>query len=220
MKPHSRRPRVILVLRELRRAAIACAILTFSSLICSAAEIAIGVLSFDVFIPASSTPGVNAFDVFNNTGATYGPTIGSMYIADPVNLDNLSLTVLLNGGGQQTLSLGNLAPGELLDASGNPTVQFPSTTTFVSAVLTGTMDSTNLTLSNGSTGTFSPSFSVDLIPSSGMTLVAGQDLAAIEADYQTVIPEPGTGWLFLIACSIAAKAIVRWPKPQQTPRNN
>jgi hypothetical protein len=168
---------------------------------CPADSLSVGVLSFDVFIPASGTPGVNAFDIFNYTGPTYGPTLGAPYVSPPVTLGNLSLTVLFQGGASQTFTPANVAPGELLDSMGNPVIQFPSTTNFTSALLTATLSATNLQLSNGSTFNASSLLSVSLTPSSGMNLQAGTDLALINAQSAAAAgtPEPASLGLVLLS---------------------
>ena len=157
-------------------------------------QVVTGLLSFDVLIPAGNgSPGIDAFDLFNLTGPAYGPAAGSPYVADSLTLDNVVLTAFFAGGSWQTFDLGNLAPGELVDAGGNPVVQFPGSAEFTSATLSATLSQTTFTLSDGSTFTASPSISVDLTPSSGGLLAAGVDLAAIYAEPAgTATPEPGT----------------------------
>jgi len=172
-------------------------------------EIVVGVLSFDVFIPAgNNSPGISAFDIFNFTGPAYGPAAGSPYVADSLTLDNVVLTAFLSGGSWQTFDLGNIGPGELLDAGGNPVVQFPGSWQFTSATLTATLSETTVTLSDGSTFTASPSISVDLTPSSGGLLAAGLDFAPIYAEAATgAVPEPGT--LLSLPLGLLAMALLR-----------
>jgi len=166
----------------------------------AASEIVVGLLSFDVYIPAGASPGINAFDIYNFTGPTYGPFAGAPYVTDSLSLDNTLLTVYFQGGSSETaLGPDDLAPGELL-IGGVPPVQFPSTTQFVSATLTATLSQTTFTLSDGSTFTASPSISVDLTPSSGGVLVAGVDFAPIYAEsVAAATPEPCTGVLLVLA---------------------
>lgn len=164
-----------------------------------ASEIVVGLLSFDVYIPAGASPGINAFDIYNFTGSTYGPFAGAPYAADALTLDDTSLTVYIQGGSSETaLGPDDLAPGELL-IGGVPPVQFPSATQFVSATLTATLSATTFTLSDGSTFIASPSISVELTPSAGGVLVAGVDFAPIYAEsLATATPEPGTGLLLIL----------------------
>jgi MYXO-CTERM domain-containing protein len=182
-----------------RYVVLALVLLGIASTPAVASEVPIGLLSFDVFIPAGNGPGIDAFDIFNFTGPTYGPFAGAPYAADALTLDNAILTVYFLGGSSQ-LVLGpeDIGPGELL-FGGFPPVQFPSNTQFVSAVLSGTLSQTTFTLSDGSTFTASPSISVDLTPSSGGVLVAGVDFVPIYAESAAAgTPEPCTGVLLLL----------------------
>ena len=157
-----------------------------------ASEIPVGLLSFDVFISANGTPGINAFDIFNFTGSNFGPAVGPPYAADPLTFDNATLTVNSQSG-SSVINLGNIGPGELLDSSGNPIIQFPSVENFTSALFTATLSSTNFALSDGTTFTASGSISVDLLPSSGSSLQPGVDFAVINAEPAPVaMPESNT----------------------------
>lgn len=194
--------------RNRLRLAAALPILFVACGYCYGDSVPIGVLSLDVFIPASGTPGVNALDIFNYTGPTYGPALGSPYVSSSVTLDNLSLTVFFLGGGSQTFTPGNLNPGELVDSMGNPVIQFSSTTNITSALLTATLSSTTLTLSNGSAFNALPPISVDLTPSSGSTLSAGLDLVLIEAESSTTAssPEPASLGLSILGLVLIVRS--------------
>jgi hypothetical protein len=118
-----------------RRVALARRILlTLGLLSCAlglarAEGIAIGLLSFDVFIPASTTlpvQGTNAFDIFNYTKPTFGGILGAPFASDSLSFENVSPHGDPQSGSPQTFNLGNLGPGEALDANGNPLIQFPS----------------------------------------------------------------------------------------------
>jgi len=184
-------------------------LLGLASLPAARAEVIVGILSFDVFIPAgANSPGIDTFDIFNFTGPAYGPLAGSPYVPDSVTLDNVILTAFFMGGAWQTFDLGNLDPGQLLDSGGNPVVQFPGSAQFTSATLTATLSQTSFTLSDGSTFTASPSISVDLAPSSGGLLVAGVDFAPIYAEPSGgAAPEPGT--LVLLPLGLMAVAALK-----------
>ena len=184
-----------------RRIVVMLASALFASTVARASEIPIGLVSFDVFIPASGTPGVNAFDIFDFTGPIFGPAVGPPYAADSLTFQNATLIVFFQDGSSQAINLGNIGPGELLDSNGNPVVQFPSTDNFTSAV--ATLSPTSFMLSDGSAFRASASISADLLPSSGSLLVAGTDFAIVNAEPVAVIPEPAnwvllsTGWLLL-----------------------
>jgi hypothetical protein len=83
-------------------------LLGLAALPAARSETVVGVLSFDIFIPAgNSSPGISAFDTFNLTGPSYGPLAGSPYVADNLTLDNVVLTAFLSGGSSQIFDLGN-----------------------------------------------------------------------------------------------------------------
>ena len=183
-----------------RRILLTLALFSFGLGLASAEGIKIGLLSFDVFIPASTTPpvqGINAFDIFNYTGPTFGGTLGPPFASESLTFENASLMVTPGSGSPQTFSFGNIGPGELLDANGNPVVQFPSTDNFVSATFTATLSPTTFKLSDGSTLVASGALSAELIPSSGSLLQANVDSVVI---FATPVPEPGV--LALLAPAI------------------
>src|ERR1700738_3975513 len=83
--------------------------------VASAAPISLGVVSFDVLIPGGpGAPGVNAFTVSNLTGdpSASGFALPPDFPAiTPLTLRGASL--MLNGAsGFQTISLGDLGPGQ------------------------------------------------------------------------------------------------------------
>ena len=124
---------------KIRRIVILVASLSLALGIARADNIAIGVLSFENLIPSSTTPGINFFDIFNLSGSTFGPFAGSPYASDSLTFQSTTLTVNPDGGSPKALTLGDIGPGELLDTSGNPVIQFPTTDNFTSAILTATL---------------------------------------------------------------------------------
>jgi hypothetical protein len=155
----------------------------------SASLIDIGLISYDVVIPAGIAPGVNAIDLFNYTGQAFGPFAGSPYVITSVHFTDAELVVSLVGGGSviefQNVDTG---PGEYLFPS-----DFPSTTEIASAEFTATLNVTSLNLSDGDTFDALADISVDLLPSSGGALQPGVDFAPIYAQSAgTATPEPGT----------------------------
>jgi len=189
-----------------RRVVLVVASVLLASALVRADQLPIGLVSFDVFIPASATgPGTNAFDIFNYTGPTYGPTVGPPYAADALTFDNATLRVNLQGGSSQVVNLGSIGPGELLDSGGSPVVQFPSIDNFTSALFKATLSPTSFMLSDGTTFKASASVSAHLVPSSGSSLQAGVDLVVINAQPVTVTPEPGT-WV-LVGTGLALAAL-------------
>jgi hypothetical protein len=193
----------------LKRQILFAVLLSLAWMPAAKSGVVLGLLSFDVVIPAGiSSPGISAFDIFDFTGAAYGPLAGLPYAADSLTLDNVVLTALLSGGGEQTIDLGDIGPGELLESNGSPVVQVPGSWQFTSATLTGTLSQPTFTLSDGSTFTASPSISVSLTPSSGGLLTAGVDFSPIYAEAATgAVPEPGT--LLSLPLGLLAVAAIR-----------
>lgn len=170
-----------------------------------AGEVTIGLVSFDQFIPASgSVAGINAFEVFNFTGPIFGPAVGPPYSADSLTFTSATLKVNFVGGTSQTISLGDIGPGELLDSSGNPPVvqQFPTTDNFVSATFTATLSPPAFMLSDGTTFTAKGTITADITASSGSTLVAGPDSAVINAEQTGAIPTPEPSSFLLMAVDL------------------
>lgn len=179
------------------------ALLLVGSVSGRAGEVTVGLLSFDQFIPASgTTPGVNAFDIYNFTGSTWGSFAGLPYASDPLSFTNATLTVEYELACTtvicphvvvvfpKTVNLGDIAPGELLDSSGNPIAQFPSTDLFLSATLTATLTPATFQLSDGTTFTAGGSITANLTAPPNHFLVAGTDFAPINAQPAQITPEP------------------------------
>jgi hypothetical protein len=179
--------------------------------------IAIGLLSFDVFIPSSITPpitGINAFDVFNFTGPTFGGLLGSPYASDPLTFENASLTVTPANGPSQVFSLGDIGPGELLDKNGNPPVEFPAAANFTSATFTATLSPADFRVSDGTTFDAFASVSATLTPSSGSFLQAGVDVVVINAQASQTA-EPSTLALAGTALTVMFYLFARKPRYRQ-----
>jgi hypothetical protein len=180
--------------------------LLFFSAVASAEIVDLGVFSFDNLIPAGATPGVNVFDISNFTGATWSLPPDYPVVTE-LTLQDAMLT--LNGsGGPQQISLGDIAPGLFTPPS---SVQFVDTETFTSAILTGMLSDTSLSLFDGTSFTAaSPTFSATILPSIGSDLTAGVDFAVISASGQaSSTPEPTTAALLtgglLLLATIARK---------------
>jgi hypothetical protein len=164
----------------------------------------IGVLSFDNLIPGdANSPGVNAFNITNLTGDPAGGGFAlppDFPVYSPITFVDATLILSLADGSSQALALGGIGPGPLLDPGTGlplPSMQFPGSTLFLSATLSGTLSDTNLTLFDGSMLVTSSSFSATLLPSSGPYLNPG-DLTLITV---TPVPEPGT--LVLLGTGLA-----------------
>lgn len=171
--------------------------------------IPIGTLSFDSFIPE-----VNAFNISNYTG---DPAVGGYSLPPDLPVfDGLTLIGsyidIITDNGSQTISLGDISPGPLLDPSGNPllSLQYLETENILSATLSGQLSMTSFYLYDGSLfNADSDLFSVLLNPSSGGYLTAGLDLAVIDIAGQTTtsVPEPAT--ILLMASGIGMIAVYR-----------
>jgi hypothetical protein len=161
-----------------------------------ASAIAIGHLSFDVFIDTTNeSPGVNAFNISDFSGTFDLPP--DFPASTALTLTNATLIVDPTGGPPQVISLGNIVPGPLLDPTDEsplPILQFPSTLSFTSAGLMATLSPTTFVLSNGDLFVADPVISVTLSPSSGSLLVPGDD--ALITARSAAVPEPETWMLF------------------------
>jgi hypothetical protein len=159
-----------------------------------ASTILLGSLSYDTFIPASGdgSPGVNAFDIANLTGAFSLPE--DFPVADDLTFQSAMLTLTLADMSQQTFDLGDIAPGFLLDGDGNPLVQVSSDGNFISAEFTANLSSLSFTLFDGTPVTAGSSVLHALLtPSNGQTLVADADFSPIStSNTAATTPEPGS----------------------------
>jgi len=178
------------------RWAISVVLLTFAfSVGARGATLYLGVLSFDVLIPGPS--GVNAFNISNFTGDPLGGGFAlppDFPVYDSLTFANSGLTI--TNGGPVMFALGGIAPGTF-DSGGS--LEFPDSTSFVSAQFSATLSQTNLLLSDGTTFIAdSPAITAIMLASAGPSLVAGADFALISVtgDFSTGVPEP-TSFLLL-----------------------
>lgn len=169
----------------------------------SAAPTGLGVLSFDVLIPGSpGAPGVNAFTVSNLTG---NPMMAGFAlppdfpVIDSLTFRNASL--MLNGAlGLQTISLGDLAPGQFSPLS----LHFTDTRRFSSAILNATLDRQSFQLAGDTTYTAdSANITAELVPASGPSLVPGSDVVLILANNTpSSVPEPASSGFVLVGVTV------------------
>ncbi|MCC6536048.1 MAG: PASTA domain-containing protein, partial [Bryobacterales bacterium] len=169
----------------------------------TAGPVPIGILSYDEFIPAGSTPGIHAFNVANLTGAYSLPP--DFPAASELTLLSAALTLFPESAASFTLDLGDVLPGFLLDAFFSPLIQVPSDVFYTSATFTATVAGSPFLLADGSTVVpTSTIVSAALLPSAGGRLAPG-DFAPILLDTQdyvpTAVPEPGS--LALLAVPLA-----------------
>ena len=180
-----------------------------------AGTVAIGLLSFDVFIPSSVTPpvpGINALNLLNATGPTFGGLLGSPFANELLTFRDSSIVVTLGSGPRRVFELGDVKPGQLTDLAGNPPVQIPATTDIASAIFTGTLDPSIFQTSMGSTFDPSELITATLTPSSGMFLQAGVDSVIL---YAEPVPEPSS--FCLLAISLSALCAMSLLKTQTKP---
>ncbi len=189
----------------MKRKVIVCLALAFWRPVpARAASLSIGLFSFDVFTPsADGSPGVNAFNISNFTGAF--DLTPDFPASTALTLRDAMLTVVPLSGPPQIVQLGNIGPGPLLDPVGNPilALQFPGTINFTSANLTATLTPIAFVLSNGDAFVADPMVSVTLSSSTGL-LVAGVDNAVITAQPAATVSEPGA----LIPLTIGLAAVL------------
>lgn len=164
-----------------------------------ARAVPLGFISYDSFIPGPG--GVNAFGINNLTG---DPATGESAfppdfpVMDPLTFLGGTWTLTLENGTNQVISLGDIGPGPLLDASGDPlaALQFADSTNFLSATFTATLSQTSFLLSDGSLFAADSSVvSVSLLPSSLESFLTAGSFAVIDAAPASV-PEPATLILF------------------------
>jgi hypothetical protein len=160
--------------------------------------VAIGVFSFDNIIPDGTSPGVNAFDVYNFTGSyDLSPDLP---VATNVTFLDAAFTADIDGGGTAGATLGDIGPGPF---TAPQDAQFSDTINFLDATFTATLDSLVFQVDdgNGNFSTFTAStsaLSAQILASNPPDLAAGTDLAVIyaEGDFSST-PEPGTALLGL-----------------------
>jgi len=168
-----------------------------------ASTIAVGVLSFDTFIPpgGDGSPGVDAFDIVNLTGGFSLPP--DFPVTDSLTFEDAILTLTLSDSSEEVFDLGDIGPGFLLDGSGNPVVQVSSDESFTSAELTATLSPTTFMLFDGSMfSADSSALDVLLLPSSGSTLTVDVDETTIDVSSAAAAstPEPARAALVLAGC--------------------
>lgn len=173
-------------------------------------QIAIGLVSYDVFQPGQNTISINNFTGNPATGGNALPPDFNVFTS--LNITNASLTLFGPSAPSNPISLGTIGSGPLLDGLGNPltSLLFDSASNFTSAILTGTLDFTNVTLADGSTLQLNSNISFTLSPASGNFLVAGTDFGIIYADTAPVAtPEPSIALLILfgLLAFLASKRI-------------
>jgi hypothetical protein len=165
-----------------------------------ASTVLLGALSFDTFILGSvGAPGVDAFNVANLTGSFSLPP--DFPVTDNLTFQSASLTLNLIGQPAELFSLGDIDPGFLLDSSGNPVVQVPSSLSIASAEFTATLSAQVFALAGGTSFTAgSTSIDVLLLPSQGPSLTADVDQTTLDVSSASpsVTPEPESWALTLL----------------------
>ena len=159
--------------------------------------VSLGIFSLNTLIPGvPGSPGVNDFAIDNLSGSF--SLLPDFPASDPLTFMNSSVVLTLQGGSQQTITLGNLGSGSFTPAS----LQFSASTSFTSAIFTATLNPTSFSLGGGSSfQAASPQLSVILSPSSGAVLSPGVDFARISVT--SSVPEPHPGLLVLTGFAAA-----------------
>lgn len=137
-------------------------------------------------IEYNSNGPVDSFYVTNLTDAGLDPGI-----ATDVNFTDLNFSVLDSMGN----SLGPGSPLTDIPSMGSSADVFDSIAgNLVSATITGTFDTTSVTLADGTQVTIDPTFTATILPSCGDVLTPDCDFASINAEIAspTAAPEPGT----------------------------
>lgn len=196
-----------LVLKTLMAAATAVAL----GGVCSAGQLAVGVLSFEIVVPdAPNSPGVVGLSILNLTG---DPLLGGSAIPpdfriySELTLQNVLISVLLSSG-TQDIPLPDLPPGTHTP----PELQFASTVEIQSITLQALLNAVDVALDDGSPATIQSAAVLSTLgPSSGIYLQAGIDLQTVQVEAQiqtTPIPEPGAVWL--CGSGLVAFGLLRW----------
>ena len=179
--------------------------------------VAIGYVSYDVTTP----PGAAQFDINNLTGPNEAFFAPDFPVATSVSLSNLSLDVSFASGPDEVFGSSYFTlSADGLSFTGNPLStgigQPNGLAGAISATLTGTFDTTALTLYDASTLTIDPNFTATISDPSGLT---DGDSAVIYATVAgatpPVVPEPtpfflvGTGLLVLVGFRIRHGLLAR-----------
>lgn len=180
---------------------LACVLAPAATGTAHAASIALGVVSFDVFVPGDGdAAGVGAIDIFGLTG---DPAAGGFALDPdfpsytPVTLLDALLTLIVDGT-EHVLHLGDIGPG-LFDPA--HALLFPDTASISSLTLSATLSTTMLTLAGGTLFLVdSPMLLLTMLPSSGGAFVPGLDaiLISVSGGRPPAVPEPGVPALLAI----------------------
>jgi len=192
----------------LRSTALIFVLLLSSSAVALCDTVNIGIISFDMLIPASGgSPGVNVFNITNFTG---DPLAGGFALPPDfsifTSLGLLGATLTLDSGSPlPIISLGAIDPGQFTSPA---SLQFSDSTAFTSAIFAATLSQTNFLLADGTTFLADASSILATMVPSGSSLAAGSDFAIISVTGTSVtgpdngIPEPASGVLMLSAIGL------------------
>ncbi len=184
-------------------------LLAMGACLVTAAPVYVGVIAFNELIPsAPGAPGVNVFDIQNFTGAYSFPP--DLPVVSDLTILSASLQLYQGATLYDTLLLGDIGPGPLLNLAGDPLAQVAGDLSFTAARLVGTLSFTSLLLDTGGTVDILPFLDVVFAPGSGPSFNFGDGVAIrVETVTSSAVPEPVPGWMLLAGMAVLA-AHRRW----------
>ncbi len=173
-------------------------------------------LGFIQFIGGTSG-GTAGFNILNDTGPNASPSPDTSFpVTTPVSFSDLTLTVNFSDGTDQVFLPASgyfTLAGDHLSYSGEQETTF-ATDPITSAMLTGTFDTTSLSLNDGSLVTIPSSFTAAITdPFGNLALGDFSLITAFATPATTATPEPRLA--LLLACGLMGLALIRYRRARR-----